>query len=42
MRWKSRFLQAFGRVAIPNITLYLIAFQVVCYLMIKGKSASAL
>lgn len=37
MRWKSRFLQAFDRVAIPNITLYLIAFQVVCYLAIMGQ-----
>ena len=37
MGWKSRFLQAFGHVAIPNITLYLIAFQVVCYLAIMGQ-----
>ena len=37
MRLKSRFLQAFGRIAIPNITLYVIAFQVVCYFVIMGQ-----
>lgn len=34
MRWQSRFLNAFSRVAVPNITLYWIAFQALCLVLI--------
>ncbi|MGN6371301.1 MAG: hypothetical protein ACTHN5_23855 [Phycisphaerae bacterium] len=37
MRFKHRFMNAVDRVAIPNITLYLIGFQVICYLAIMGQ-----
>ncbi|HUO07815.1 MAG TPA: rhomboid family intramembrane serine protease [Phycisphaerae bacterium] len=40
MRRTNRFLAAFGRIAIPNITVYLIAFQVMCLFMIVGQPQS--
>jgi hypothetical protein len=38
MRWQTRFLQKFERVAIPNITLYWIAVQGICMLLIWAKA----
>jgi hypothetical protein len=37
MRWQSRFLNAFSRVAIPNITMYWIAFQALCLILIWAR-----
>src|SRR5271155_5351932 len=37
MRLGRRFMAAFGRVAIPNITVYLIAFQAMCLLLIIAE-----
>jgi len=38
MRWRTRFMQAFDKVAIPNVTSYWVALQVLCLFLIWGKT----